>query len=589
MQKNISKTPKMLDNSGFFVYNYAMKKMTASPVYITENEFLKAEISRLKGENDKLNFANDKLNHENAELKLTINRLTEQFRLAQHRRFGASSEKNVLPGQLGLFDEAESLANAAAPEPKLEDVIVPTHKRKKTKGKREELFENIPTEQIIHEMPEDERICPDCGKPLHACKQDILRRELEIIPAQIRAVEHIQVVYSCRECEKTAADDPIPMIKSDVPAPVISNSGIASPSFVSFIMCNKYVLALPLYRQEQELKRLGIKISRQTMANWIIFAAQHWLEPMYRLLHDELLRQYILHADETSLQVIKEKGRTAQQKSWMWMYHTGRMGEQDAKRPTSPGRDAKRHVALFEYQPTRHGEHSLTFLADWNCDEPRFLHVDGYAGYKNMEDKGVTLVECWVHARRKFYDVIKILKPSERKNAKASIGLDFCDQLFALERKFDEENLPPNERKRRRELESKPIADAFFEWAESMQGKVIGKLSEAITYAVNQKTWLLNFLKDGKLELSNNRAERSIRPFTVGRKNWLFSYSEKGAKASAIAYSIAETAQANGLVPFKYLEFLFQTLPNIPAEEYHTCLPWEPAVQEICKIPNKKG
>jgi hypothetical protein len=294
---------------------------------------------------------------------------------------------------------------------------------------------------------------------------------------------------------------------------------------------------------------------------------------MYRLLHDELLKNYILHADETSLQVIKENGKTAAQKSWMWIYHTGR--------------DAERHVALFEYQPTREGEHPAAFLANWNCGEIRFLHVDAYAGYKNLENKGAALVECWAHARRKFHDVIKTLKKSERGNTKAILGLDFCDQLFALERKFDEENLTYDERKRRRELESKPIADAFFEWAESMRGQVLSKskLAEAITYAINQKKWLLNFLQDGRLELSNNRAERSIRPFTVGRKNWLFSYCAKGATASAITYSIMETAQANGLVPFKYLEYLFQTLPNISVEQFHTCLPWEPAVQEVCKIP----
>ena len=355
-------TPKTLDISGLFLYNCIMKNTFASPTYKTENDFLKAEISRLKGENAQLS-------HENTELKLTINRLTEQFRLAQHRRFGISSEKRVLEGQLGLFDEAETLADAATPEPKLEEVIIPAHKRKKTKGKREELYKNIPTEQVIHELPVDERICPDCGKPLHACKQDVLRRELEIIPTKIRAIEHIQVVYGCRECEKTAADNPPTMVKSEVPAPVIANSGIASPSLVSFIMCNKYVLALPLYRQEQELERHGIKISRQTMANWIIYAATHWLEPMYRLLHDELLQSYILHADETSLQVIKESGKTAAQKSWMWMYHTGL--------------DDERHVALFEYQPTREGEH-----------------------------------------------------PCE--NSKAAIGLDYCDKLFALERKFDD-------------------------------------------------------------------------------------------------------------------------------------------------------
>jgi transposase len=566
--KNQRQALKILDISGFLSYNYGMKKLLASPVYKTENDFLKAEISRLKGENDRLN-------HENTELKLTINRLTEQFRLAQHRRFGASSEKNVLPGQLGLFDEAETLADANAPEPSLEEVLIPAHKRaKKTKGKREELYGNIPTEQIIHELPNNERICPDCGKPLHACKQDILRRELEIIPAKIRAIEHIQVVYGCRECEKNAAGDPPPMLKSEAPAPVVANSGLASPSLVSFIMCNKYVLALPLYRQEQELERLGIKIPRQTMANWIIYAATRWLEPIYRLLHDELLKNYILHADETSLQVIKEANKTAAQKPWMWMYHTGR--------------DAERHVALFEYQPTREGSHPLAFLAGWNCGESRFLHVDGYAGYKDLENKGVTLVERWAHARRKFHDVIKVLRKHERANTKAIIGLDFCDRLFALERKFDEENLTPDERKLRRECESKPIADAFFEWAESMRGHVLSKnkLAEAIAYAINQKKWLLNFLRDGQLELSNNRAERSIRPFTVGRKNWLFSYCAKGAKASATVYSIIETAQANGLVPFKYLEYLFQTLPNIPAGQFHACLPWEPAVQEVCKIPN---
>lgn len=559
------KASKNLDISGLSLYNCAMKNVLANPGCKTENDFLKSEILRLTGEIDKLNC-------ENAELKLTINRLAEQFRLAQHRRFGSSREKWVMDGQLGLFDEAESFCDSDTPEPALEEVIVPAHKHKKTKGKREELFKNIPMEQIIHELSENERACPDCGKPLHACKQDVLRRELEIIPAKIRTVEHIQVVYGCRECEKNAADNPPPMIKSKVPAPVISNSGIASPSLVSFIMCNKYVLALPLYRQEQELERLGIKISRQTMANWIIYAATRWLEPMYKLLHNELLQNYILHADETSLQVIKESGKTAQQKSWMWMYRTGR--------------DSERHVALFEYQPTREGEHPSAFLTNWNC-EKRFLHVDGYAGYKDLENKDATLVECWAHARRKFHDVIKALKKSEQRNTKAIIGLDFCDKLFALERRFDEESLTPDERKRRRELESKPIADAFFEWAESMSDKVLSKnkFAKAIGYAINQKKWLMNFLQDGKLELSNNRAERSIRPFTVGRKNWLFSFCARGAKASAIAYSIMETAQANGLVPFKYLEYLFHTLPNISAEQFHTCLPWEPAVQEACKIP----
>ena len=385
----------------------------------------------------------------------------------------------------------------------------------------------------------------------------------------MRAVEHIQIVYGCRECEKNAADDVPTMIKSNVPAPVIQGSGIASPSLLSFIMCNKFVLALPLYRQEQELTRAGINISRQTMANWVIYAAEKWLEPIYNLLREELLRNDILHADETTLQVINETGRTASQKSYMWMYHTGR--------------DAALHAALFEYQPTREGKHPLEFLEGYKG----FLHVDAYVGYNALEKQGVILVECWAHARRKFYEALKAIKKEDRVNADANIGLEYCNRLFELERYFDEQNLTYEQRAKWRILESKPIAEAFFEWAESMLPKILpkSKLGVAVTYAANQQPWLMNFLLDGRLELSNNRAERSIRPFTVGRKNWLFSYCAKGAKSSAIVYSIIETAQANGLVPFMYLNFLFETLPNISLEKFSDCLPWNPVVQEICKIP----
>jgi len=518
---------------------------------------LEAEIAQLK--NIVISLAD-----ENAKLKILNDWYLEQFRLAQHRRYGASSEKTMLPDQLGLFNEAEVLADDVP-----ESETVGPYNRKKRKGKREEFYDGLPTEQIIHELPEDERVCPECGGPLHACGHEVLRREVKVIPAQVIAEEHVQTVYGCRDCEQNSADDAPPMVKAPVPAPVISGSGIASPSLLSFILCNKYVLALPLYRQEQELQRIGIHISRQTLANWIIFVAVHWLAPIYGLLLEELLKNDILHADETSLQVIKEDGRKASQKSYMWMYHTGR--------------DAVRHVALFEYQPTREGKHPLEFLAGFQG----FLHVDAYAGYRGLEDQGVILVECWVHARRKFDEALKALRKDERANAAANIGLTYCNKLFELERKFDELNLSPEERAGRREVESRPIAEAFFAWAESMLPQTLpkSKLGQAVGYAVNQKPWLMNFLLDGRLELSNNRAERSIRPFTVGRKNWLFSYCARGAKASAIAYSIIETAQANGLVPFMYLNYLFQTLPNIPVEQFHECLPWSPAVQECCKIP----
>ena len=543
--------------------------------YKTENETLKAEVARLRNENERLNAENTKLdgdnaklNGENAKLKTLNDWYLEQFRLSQHRRFGSSSEKTAFPEQLGLFNEAEVLADVI-PQESTEQI---TYTRTKRKGKRAEFYEGIPTEKVIHELPESERICPECGGELHAFGHEVLRRELEVIPAQVRALEHIQTVYSCRDCEKNSGDDPPPIVKSRVPAPVIPGSGVASPSLLAFILCNKYVLALPLYRQEQELRRIGIHISRQTMANWIIYAAMRWLVPIYSLLREELLKNSILHADESSLQVVRENGRSASQKSYMWMYHTGK--------------DSKRHVALFEYQPTREGKHPMEFLTGFKG----FLHVDAYAGYNALEKQGVTLVECWAHARRKFHEALKSLKKDERANAAANIGLEHCNQLFKLERDFDEQELSYKERAKQRLIESKPVAEAFFVWAESMLPEILpkSKLGTAITYAVNQKTWLMNFLLDGRLELSNNRAERTIRPFTVGRKNWLFSYCSKGAKASAIVYSIIETAQANGLVPFMYLRYLFQTLPNIPAEYFSDCLPWNPVVREICKIPEFK-
>ena len=435
-----------------------------------ENARLIDEINRLIAENDKLEILN--------------NWYLEQFRLAQQRRFGSSSERSEAPEQLSLFDEAEVLAD----EQELEQVAA--HTRRKRKGKRDEFYEGLSTEKVIHEIPEDERICPICGGPLHACGHEVLRREVEVIPAQVRAVEHVQTVYSCRNCEQNSDSDALPMVKADVPSPVIPGSGIASPSLLATILCNKYVLALPLYRQEQEFARLGLHISRQTMANWIVFAALHWLILIYDLLHKEIVLNDILHGDETTTQVINEDGRKASQKSYMWVYCTGK--------------DSKKQVVLFEYQPTREGKHPESFLEGFQG----YLHVDAYAGYAALEKRGVTLVKCWAHVRRKFDEALKAIKKDERRYYPANIGLEYCNKLFALEREYDELNLIDDERTKRREAESKPIAEAFFEWVESMLPKCLpkSKLGVALTYASNQRPWLMNFLLDGRLELSNNRA-----------------------------------------------------------------------------------
>jgi hypothetical protein len=290
------------------------------------------------------------------------------------------------------------------------------------------------------------------------------------------------------------------------------------------------------------------------------------------MLKDEIVRNEILHADESTVQVLREEGREATQKSYEWMYHTGR--------------DSPRPIAMFEYKPTREGQNAIEFLNGFSG----YLHCDGFIGYKKLEEFGVIIVECWVHARRKFADALKLLPKDSRIDSRAAIGVKYCDALFKLERKYDKEGLTHEERKMRRERESKPVADEFFAWVETLAPLYSSKTTfgKAVTYAVNQKKWLMNFLKDGRLELSNNRAERSIRPFTIGRKNWLFSCSQSGANASSIVYSIVETAYANGLVPYLYFNFLFENLPNVPKERYHEFLPWHPVVQQLCAAPKPK-
>lgn len=505
-----------------------------------------------------------------AELSALNKWYEEQFRLSQHRLYGASRENTpACVGQTSLFNEVEATADAKEVEPELERVIA--HTRKKQVGKRDEFYEGISAEQVVHELPGNERICPTCGGDLHACGHSVLRRELEIIPARVRAVEHVQTVYSCRNCEKTAADDAVPMVKAAVPAPIIQGSGVASPSLLAYILCNKYVLALPLHRQEQEFARMGIHISRQTMANWMIYACGHWLEPIYQLLKTEMIKNDILHADETSLQVIREDGRAASTTSYMWLYRTA----EGAKKPT----------VLFEYQPTRSSSHPLQFLSGYGG----YLHADGFQGYHKLEPQGVTIVECWSHVRRKFHDALKALDKADRSGAPANIGYEYCNRLFSLETRYDEQELSPQERYEQRLEKSRPIAAAFFDWAKAISlGEYFlpkSTFGKAITYAVNQREWLMNVYLDGRLSLSNNLAERSIRPFTIGRNNWLFAYSKKGAQSSAIAYSIVETAKANGLVPMLYLQYLFAKLPNVTKEQYPDCLPWCDDVRMACKVP----
>ncbi|MCL6634088.1 MAG: IS66 family transposase [Alicyclobacillus herbarius] len=500
-----------------------------------------------------------RLEQENEDLKQQVKLLLEQLRLARHKRFGASSERSDA-NQLRLFNEAELEAEPAAEEPTVETITY--ERRKKQAGHREALLKDLPVERVEHRLSEEEQVCPCCGGRLHEMSSET-RKELKIVPAVVKVVEHVQFIYACRDCEKNNTETPV--VKAKMPKPAFPGS-LASPSAVAYILTKKYVDGMPLYRQEQQFARHDLPLSRQTLANWVVQSTS-WLSKIYDLLHGELVNRRYLHADETTVQVLHKAGRAAETKSYMWLYRSGRDGPS---------------IVLYDYQPTRSAEHPRQFLEGFQG----YLHVDGYAGYHDIPD--VRLVGCWAHARRKFDEALKSLPVQERKKPVAArVGLEYCNRLFALERKW--KDATPEERYQGRLTHSKPVLDEFLAWLEEQNTRVLPKtlLGQAVTYCLKQWCKLTAFLEDGHLELDNNRSERSMKPFVIGRKNWLFSNTPRGAKASAIAYSILETAKENGLNPFAYLEYLLERLPNIDTDdktELAALLPWsETLPAHVCK------
>lgn len=488
------------------------------------------------------------LEQQNVELKLKLAWYEEKFRLQQKRLFAASSERTD-SGQLRLFDEAEVEADPSAEEPTVETVT--SERKKKQVGQRAKMLENFPVERIEYRLSEEEQICSCCGGLTHEMTVEI-HRELKVIPAQVMVTERVQSIYACRNCGRNGIHTPI--IKAPRPNPVIPKS-LASPSALAYVMNKKYTEGMPLYRLEQQFERQGILLSRQTMANWVIIGAKDWLSQIYNRLHEELLERKYLHADETTLQVLHEPGREAEAKSYLWLYRSGRDGPP---------------IVLYDYQQTRGKEHPIRFLNSFKG----YLHVDGYQGYNDLTD--VTLVGCLAHARRKFDEALKALPTTSRDGpVTAKVGLDFCNQLFRIERGLKDKT--PEERYLGRLEQSRPVLDAFLGWLQEQQPQVLPQstLGKAITYCLNQWSKLTTFLEDGHLDIDNNRAERSIKPFIIGRKNWLFANTPRGATASAVTYSIIETAKENGLIPFAYLEYLFEQLPNLPdPDSLDSLIPW---------------
>lgn len=519
------------------------KEMLALQILAQNTE---VENARLKAETSRLQHANSIL--------------MEHYALARHRQFGASSEKTPVAQEQMLFDEAEACAAPDAPEP---GIAVSAHTRtKKARGKREIDLSTLPVEEIRYEIKESERACPTCSAQMHHIGEEV-RSEVKWVPGHLVHVKHIREILGCRPCDRNEISTPI--ITAAMPKPAFPKS-LASASIVAYIMMRKYVEGLPLYRQEQQFRRAGTLLSRQTLANWVIAGAS-WLEHIYKALHAQLRAQDIAHADETEVQVLREAGRPAQSKSYMWLYASGRYFHP---------------IRLYDYRRTHAAHNPLEFLAGF----AGYLHVDGIAVYKKLP--GIKPAGCWAHARRKYADIIKILPPAFQKNGNtpAHAGRNFCNKLFDIER--DLKDATPNERHAGRQLRSRKVLDEYRAWLDKMVIETTNqnKLGEAVRYSINQWEDLIRFLDDGRLEIDNNRAERSIRPFVTGRKNWIFANTPTGAKASAIVYSIVETAKENDLDPLKYLTHLFEQLPNTDLEDKEAIkalLPWTDAIQNECR------
>lgn len=521
-----------------------------------EKEHLR-EIKKLELEIKKRDKKIDKIEVENECLRKDNHIYLEALILSKHKIFGKSSEHTVDEGQQSFFDEAEVESTEKSEEPVSKTVKGYTRKTPKTK--RDELIKNIETEIINCTIPDEEQICPRCGSQMKVTGKKYIREEVELIPAKLVVKKYYSNTYSCKKCEKK--NMPV-FLHGFVPAPVLPHS-LASASTVAWVIYQKYVNSVPLYRQEKDWERLGYSLSRTTMANWVIRCSEDYFSRFVARLKEEMLKEDVLHCDETYVKVLKEKDVSDNIKQYMWVYRTGKHSE--------------RQIVIYDYNKSRSGDVAKKFLGDFSG----YLHTDGYAGYNKLTK--VKHCNCWAHLRRKFHEAIVV----DSENSIAGTGRDFCDKLFAIEAELD--SLTSEERYNKRLTQEKEVFEAFWSWAEKIAPTVLPKtqLGKAFEYAFKRREYLGNYFENGNCAISNNIAENAIRPFTVGRKNWLFSDTPKGAKASADIYSIVETAKANGLDVFKYFELLLTVLPSMAfltnPDILEELLPWNESVQKICK------
>lgn len=547
-------------------YNIHMEneRLTYEKLNSLDKEILIQLLLSTKEQLDNALLKLDKMSKQINETNATIRILTEQLAIANQRQFGRKTEKNLVldegDGQQLFFNEVEfEFDKGIVEEPDIE-TVVKSYRRKK-KGKRDSDLSGFPVKIEEHTLSGEElaELFPDGYRYL----PDEVYRKLEMHPATYEVIEHHIKVYKGRKSGT--------IVKANHPKEMLNNS-IATPSLVAAIINAKYTDAMPLYRQEQEFARHDVVISRQVMANWVIRLTEKYLSLVYDRMKKELFRCPVLHADETPVCVNKDD-RDGVHKSWMWVYRTGILCDE------SP-------VIIYDYQKQRKHEYPIKFLEGFNG----VVVSDGYQAYHNlarMSENGLRNSTCWAHARRGFADVVKALGEGKAKGTVPSKAIVLIRNIYREENKLAD--LSPTERLKEREKKIKPLVEAFFAWVKSEYGKGLPKekTQEALRYCINQEQSLREFLTDGRIPIDNSAAERAIRGFAIGKHNWKLIDTLHGAEASAILYSLVETAKANNLKIYDYLKHLLTEIPKHDDETsldfLDNLMPWSESLPEVCR------
>ena len=527
---------------------------------------------------DQLHSLQSQLDHANAQLSDTnrqIELLTEQIRIMNQRHFGRKSEANLyeIDGQISLFDsfnEVEYLNQNSAKEPEIEEIVISSYRRSKAKGKREADLDGLPARIIEHRLSDEELAIkfPNGYKEL---PQEVYKR-LHIIPETFIVDEHHVHVYASKNNDGT-------ILKAPRPRDLFRNS-IATPALVASIINGKYTNALPLERQAKTYKMNGINLATNTMANWVIRSTDMYLSLIYDRMHELIYDSKVIHADETPVKVMRIDNAKIKngKKTYMWVYRNRSL------KGTHP-------IVLYDWQDSRRSDHPREFLKTFSGT----VVTDGYQVYHKLEKEreDLKVAGCWIHARRPFADFIKSVGLTAAKGSIAQEAYDMITEMLRIDNTFDD--LPVSDRKKQRQLVLSDKVDAYFAWIKQKYAQVTpnGSIGKALAYSINQEKYLRVFLTDGNIPMDNNYAEQAIRPFTLGRKNFVLIESSNGAKASAVLYSLVETAKANGLNTFEYFNLLLTEIPQHVDDNnlrfLDNLLPWSPMVQKACPSKYKKS